>query len=211
MDLTDVLFGLLIVVIALPLFGLIMRSMKKQRRINGVWREFAESKGLKEQPAGDGAILRFSGENRGMPFVLECTVTEGTPVRVGTLKLSFGEETEMFSRMSIRLPVVPHGLRLYRETTWSKLGKAVGMQDITTGDTEFDRAFVVKGPDPEAVNAFLSPFRRVTLLGHATDLEGLELDGGELALVRKGQIDTADELERLFSQIGCAAADLARS
>jgi len=211
MDLTDVLFGLLIVVIALPLFGLIMRSMKRQRRINGVWREFAESKGLKEQPAGEGAILRFRGENRGMPFVLECMVTEGTPVRIGTLKLSFGEETEMFSRMSVRLPVVPHGLRLYRETTWSKLGKAVGMQDITTGDPAFDRAFVVRGSDPEAVNAFLSPFRRTTLLGHAANLAGLELDGGELVLVCRGQMGTGEELEKHFSQIGSLASDLARS
>jgi len=211
MDFTDVLFGLLIILIVLSVYVFMMRGVKKQRRLNRIWREFAESKGLKEQRASDGAILRFSGENRGMPFVLECTVTEGTPVRIGTLELSSGEETKIFSRMSVRLPEVPHGLRLYKETTWSKLGKAVGMQDITTGDLAFDRAFVVKGADPDAVNAFLSPFRRITLVGHAADLEGLGLEKGELVVVRRGQIDKGEELERLFSRLGSIAADLARS
>ncbi len=210
MDLTDVFFGLLIALIAFSVYIFMMRSVKKQRTLNRVWREFAKFKGLKEQPVGEGAILRFRGDIRGMPLVLECIETEGTPVCGGKLRMSFGEGPKMFSRMAVRLPAVPPGLRLYRETTWSKLGKAVGMQDIITGDPEFDRTFMVKGSDPEAVGSFLSPFRRMTLLSQAADLEGLELEKGELILVRRGQIDTKDELERLFSEIDSLAADLAQ-
>ena len=211
MGLTDILFGLLIVSIALAIFCFMMRSVKRQGRINRVWREFAEIKGLTEQPAGEGALLRFQGDIQGMPFALECIATEGTPVRIGKLRMSFGEGPKMFSRMAVRLPGVPRGLRLYRQTSWSRLGRAVGMQDIITGDSEFDRTFMVKGSDPDAVVTFLSPFRRMALLSDAAKLVGLELESGELIVLRRGQIDTGEELDALFSQVASLAADLARS
>jgi hypothetical protein len=211
MDLTDLLFAAFVIGGSLLIWYYIGGRVTKQKTLNQMWRDFAQLNGLEEHD-GDSrdheAIVSFRGKNQGMPFVLECFATEGTPVHVGKLKLSRGEDTRIFTRMHIKLPGLPRGLRVYRETPWTKLGKAVGMQDIVTGDPEFDRHFVVKGRDPQGIVHYLTPSRRIALLGHATGIKGLELQEEGLILVQPGQIANMEELGRLFSQFGSLAATL---
>lgn len=211
MDLTDFLFAVFVLGGSLLIWFYIKGRVTKQKALNQMWREFALLNGLEEQD-GDSrdheAIVSFRGKNQGMPFVLECFATEGTPMQVGKLKLSRGEDTRIFTRMLIKLTGLPRGLRVYRETPWTKIGKAVGMQDITTGDPEFDRCFVVKGKDPQEVVDYLTPSRRIALLGHATGIKGLELQEEGLILVQPGQVANMEELGRLFSQFGSLAVAL---
>ncbi len=47
--------------------------------------------------------------------------------------------------------------------------------DIDTGDPEFERCFVVKGIAPQAVVDYLTPSRRIALLGLRLRKKGLEL------------------------------------
>jgi hypothetical protein len=211
MDLTDFLFAAFVIGGSLLIWFYIKGRVTKQKALNQMWREFAQLNALEEQD-GDSrdneTIVSFRGKNQGMAFVLECFTTEGTPMQVGKLKVSRGEDTKIFTRMCIRLLGLPGGLRVYRETPWSKLGKAVGMQDITTGDPEFDRHFVVKGKDPRAVVDYLTPSRRAALLGHASGMKGLELQEEGLVLLQPGQVATMEELSRLSSQLGSLAAAL---
>lgn len=44
-----------------------------------------------------------------------------------------------------------------REGFLSKIGKAVGMQDVQVGDSRFDKLFVVKLSDPDFISAALLP------------------------------------------------------
>ncbi|MBI5252198.1 MAG: hypothetical protein HY912_22110 [Desulfomonile tiedjei] len=216
MDWRDLLFILLVVAASALVWAYVMRGKKRQDRFSQIWREFAELKSLKELPSdkyrdNEAVIITFQGKNQGMPFVLECVATEGTPMQVGSLRLSRGEDTRIFTRMQIMLPGLPRGLRVYRETQWSKLGKAVGMQDIITGDPEFDRAFMVKGNDVTAVNNYLTSSRRMVLLARALSMDGLELQEQGLTIFKQGQMETAQELEEHFSQLGSVAAELVRS
>lgn len=212
MDLQDVLFILGISVACLLVWTYVKRRVDRGKRLNQIWRDFAQLKGLEElQRKGEGeheVIIKFMGKNQGLPFVMECVATEGTPMKVGSVELRRGEDTRIFSRMQISLPGLPRGLRVYKETAWSKLGKAVGMQDIATDDPEFDRAFMVKGKDAREVVDYLTPSRRMALLTQASDMKGLELQEEGLIFFRKGQIESMEELETVFSQVGSLGAAL---
>lgn len=49
------------------------------------------------------------------------------------------------------------GFSICREFAFHRLGKTLGLRDIETGDPDFDRAFVVKGSDPEFLRVALVP------------------------------------------------------
>lgn len=183
-------------------------GLKKQHEAHQAWREFANLKGLREQPAIPEVSLSFEGENQGVPFTLECLVFKGTPMQVGNLKLKRGDDIKIFTRMKLQLPRLPRGLRVYRETAWSKIGKGLGMQDIRTGDQAFDQAFMVKGNNRSEVISYLTPSRRMALLTYAADLPGVELQQEGLILLQPGQIGDIGRLERYFSQLGSLAAVL---
>jgi hypothetical protein len=211
MQTSDLLFFLPFVLAFLLIWAHVRRRTGKQRRLNQVWREFAALKGLQEQSTKDDAFISFRGENQNMPFVLECIATQGTPFQIGKLKMRRGDAIKIFSRMKIELSGLPKGLRVYRETTWSKLGKALGMQDITTGDSRFDSSFMIKGKDPAEVLTYLTLGRRMALLMQVDELRGLELQEEGLILVQPNQIDSMERLDRYFSQLGSLASALLRS
>jgi hypothetical protein len=211
MQASDLLFFLPFVLAFFLIWARMKRRIGRQQRLNQVWREFAALRGLQEQPTKDGAFISFRGQNQNMPFVLECIATEGTPFQIGKLKMRRGDAIKIFSRMKIELSGLPKGLRVYRETTWSKLGKTLGMQDIATGDSRFDGSFMIKGKDSTEVLTYLTPGRRMALLMHADELHGLELQEDGLILFQPNQIDSMERLDRYSSQLGSLASALLRS
>jgi hypothetical protein len=204
----DFLFFLPFVLAFFLIWGYMKKRMRKQQRLNEIWREFAGLKGLQEQPTDHDTILSFRGKIQGMPFVLECIATEGTPVQIGKLKMRRGDKIKIFTRMKVGLADLPEGLRVYPETAWSKLGKAIGMQDITTGDASFDNSFLIEGNDPKEVLDYLTPSRRMALLTYTDELHGLELRKEGLVLLQPGQADSVDRLSRYFSQLDLLASAL---
>ncbi len=211
MQASDLLFFLPFVLAFFLIWAYMQRGMRHQQRLNQVWREFADLRGLHEQPTKHGAIISFRGKNQNMPFILECVAMEGTPVQIGKLKITRGDATKIFTQMKLELSGLPKDLRVYRETAWSKLGKALGMQDITTGDFRFDSSFVIKGNDPTEVLNYLTPGRRMALRMHADELQGLELQKEGLVLFQPNQIDSVEKLDRYFSQLASLASALLRS
>ncbi len=215
MELFDAIFVSLILTIAIVVFAFIRKAMKGQTSATQIWRDFAKLKNL-EEVQGDkygheeAIIVAFQGTNQGMPFLLECIATEGTPMQVGSLKLSRGEDIRIFTRMQISLPGLPRGLRVYRKKLSGMLGTAIGMQDIGTGDPEFDQAFVVKGNYEREVQDYLTRSRRMALLTQALDMQGLGLQEDGLILFQPDQMAPLEELEKTFSQIGSLATALTR-
>ncbi len=233
MQANDFLFSLALVLAFFLVLGYMLRGRRKQQRLNQIWREFAHLKGLREQPTGEdtiqdqpideehegtqkeptdhGIILSFHGKNQGLPFILECFATEGIPMQIGKIKMRRGEKIRIFTRIKIGLTNLPKGLRVYRETAWSKLGKAVGMQDITTGDASFDHSFMIKGNDPREVLDYLTPSRRMALLTYADKLHGLELQEEGIILLQPDQIGSVGRLEEYFYELGSLGSALIRS
>lgn len=213
MQVNDILFFSPFVLAFFVIWAYLKKGMAKQKRLNEIWQEFADLKGLQKQPTDHGTTLFYHGKNENLPFVLKCFATEGTPVQIGKLKMKRGrkDDIKIFTQIKVVLAGLPPGLRIYRETTWSKLGKVIGMQDITTEDVSFDKKFIIKGIDPKKVLDYLTPSRRMALLKYADELQGLELQEDGLVLLQPGQTDSVDKLNRYFSQLGLLASELARS
>jgi hypothetical protein len=62
-------------------------------------------------------------------------------------------------RMTLKLRGVPR-LAIGGKGFFAGTVKAPGLEDITVGDTDFDKKVLVKGADPEAVRAWLTRERR---------------------------------------------------
>lgn len=213
MRVNDILFFLPFVIAFFVIWAYLKRGMAKQKRLNEIWREFADLKGLQEQPTDHCTTLLFHGQNQNLPFVMKCFATEGSPLQMGKLKLKRdrGDHIKIFTQLKVVLAGLPPGLRVYRETTWRKLGKVMGMQDIMADDVPFDKKFIIKGIDPKEVLDYLTPSRRRALLKYADELQGLELREDGLVLLQPGQTDSVDKLNRYFSQLGLLASQLTRS
>jgi hypothetical protein len=55
-------------------------------------------------------------------------------------------------------------MRISPETWTQKLSKLFGLEDVQTGDAEFDRAFLINGDDRERIMAVLTPDARKAIL-----------------------------------------------
>ena len=104
-------------------------------------------------------------------------------------------------------------LELAPETFLSRIGIALGMQDIKVGDPEFDRAFVVRSNDPAYASAALLPEIRARLLserkqgarGHLT------VKAGEARYAEVGAFADAARIDRLAGmlEVICDLAEVA--
>jgi hypothetical protein len=65
-----------------------------------------------------------------------------------TYTQSTGKSSTTYTRLRVPF-VTKNNIRfsIYREGFFSKIGKFFGMQDIITGDIEFDKKFIIKGND----------------------------------------------------------------
>jgi hypothetical protein len=96
----------------------------------------------------------------------------------------------------------PLDLEVYPQRTLFNLARHVlPLQDIVVGDEAFDRAFVVKGSDPERVKELFAPAERAALLalarlgegGHATIFSTLKA----VVVAVEGRLDELAPLEAL--------------
>jgi hypothetical protein len=96
----------------------------------------------------------------------------------------------------------PLDLEVYPQRTLFNLARHVlPLQDIVLGDEVFDRAFVVKGSDPERVKELFAPPERAALLalaslgegGHATIFSTLKA----VVVLVEGRVEALAALEAL--------------
>jgi hypothetical protein len=82
---------------------------------------------------------------------------ENWTITLDTYTVSTGQSSTTYTRM--RAPFMnADGFRfaIYRKGPLSKLGKALGMQDIEVGYSELDRDFIIKGNDQAKIHALFS-------------------------------------------------------
>lgn len=131
-----------------------------------------------------------------------------------------GKHPELYSQLDISLPPqlrLPR-LRLSAPEGWlTGLGKALGMQDIELGDSEFDALFLVKGqPAPRVQEVLDEPARKAaTQLHDLVTCQSLEVlhDRGEVRIRKRHWYERAsawisyiDDAVVLVSAL-CASAD----
>jgi len=126
--------------------GIIALAVVVHRRNIARWQALADDLGLTMH--GGSAFKRpeITGTYRGQPMRIY-TYTQGS---------GKNRHTYTVTAVMLRQPLAL-GLRVYREGFFSKIGKAIGTQDIQTGDAAFDDQVMIKGKDEEGVLQVLNP------------------------------------------------------
>lgn len=195
--LATTLLPILLVVGLLILFAVLTYLRHQARR--QAWSELATRTGLTFEPGGLFSSMRVTGTNRGRSLTLD------------TFTRSSGKNSTTYTRISVSVNN-PSALSLaiYDENVLSKFGKALGMQDIQTGDEELDRRFTIKGqPEPMIANLLTSIGLRQKLL-EARSLH-VEVKGRELHFEQRGAESNADYIQFLFDLLSDLAEAVDRA
>ncbi len=112
---------------------------------------------------------------------------EGHQARLYTYTTGSGKNRHTYTRIALYLrEPLTLGLRVYKEGFLSKIGKAIGTQDVRTGDREFDDAVMIKGNDEVGVIDVLTPDVRAAMLQLLSLEPGAKLDDSGLSVTLNG-------------------------
>jgi len=195
--LVTTLLPFLIVISLLVLFGVIAYLRRQARQ--QAWGELAARTGLTFESGGLFSPMRVTGTYRGHSLTLD------------TFTRSTGKNSTTYTRiqMGANNPSAL-SLAIYDENVLSKVGKALGMQDIQTGDDELDRRFTIKGqPEPMIASLFTSIGLRQKLL-QARSVH-VEVRGQQVYWQQRGAESNADHLQFLFDLLGDLAEAVDRA
>jgi hypothetical protein len=195
--LVPMLLPVLLVIGLLVIFAVLAYLRRRARQ--QAWSELAARTGLTFEPGGLFSPMRITGAYRGHALTLD------------TFTRSSGKSSTTYTR--IRLSVNnPSALSLaiYDENVLSKVGKALGMQDIQVGDDELDRRFTFKGqPEPVITGLLTSIGLRQKLL-EARSMH-VEVKGQEVYWQQRGEESNADNLQFLFDLLSDLAEAVDRA
>lgn len=109
-----------------------------------VWREFATEI---EGDFKEGGIFKASKIEGKL---------ENWTITIDTYTQSSGNSSSTYTRLRAPYKEISQlDFKIYKSGIFSGLGKALGQQDVKTGDQEFDENFIVKGSDDEKVKQLL--------------------------------------------------------
>ena len=138
--------------VGIIVLALVISAMAKQAHANA-WGAFARQVGLTLNYSGWRSSPTVTGSYRGYQVYLY-TYTSGSG-KNKTTYTSFIAYTGIGNRSH---------LQISKEGFLSKIGKALGFQDIQVGDQAFDEAFIVKSSTPELIPYILTPQIRQTMV-----------------------------------------------
>jgi len=174
----------LIVIGVLIIFGVIAYLRRQARQ--QAWSELAGRTGLTFEPGGIFSPMVVTGTYRGHNLTLD------------TFTRSSGKSSTTYTR--IRLTVEnPSALSLaiYDENVFSKIGKALGMQDVQVGDEDLDRRFIIRGQPEHVIASLLTSSSLRQKLPEARSVH-VEVKGQELRFEQRGAESNADYAQFLF-------------
>ena len=171
----------------------------KLKQAHDTWENYASRHGFKHlpydtpRPFSERIAMSFQdpGEVQGKFHEL--------PFRLSAAIHGSGKNRRVFTIMSVEIPHLPAGLAVYQENTLLKITKLFGAQDVKTGDSNFDAAFVVKGDDPASVSAWLNASRRSAILRVLDKKPDIDISGGCLRFERSQIVDDPEVLEEAMA------------
>lgn len=187
----------IILILILGLIGLgIVASLLSVQSRRKAWAELAERLGLQLQPGG------FFGENNVVSGVYRSHY-----LRLDTFSRGSGKSRSHYTRIVLAIQN-PAGvaLELYQEGIFSRMGKALGMQEIQTGDEELDRRFMIKGEPQTTVVGLLTSIGLRQKLMEAR-APHIQVRGQEVYYEKRGIETNIDTLNFLFDLL----SDLAQA
>lgn len=168
-------------------------SRRRAAKLREAWEQFALLNGLTFEPARWFSLHghpKVNGEYRSRPITLT-NVTE-----------SDGESSRTYSTITANIlfnPVPSASLSISPVNIFNKIGRAMGMTDISIGDPDFDDRHSVKSSPPELATSLLGDEMLRHELTQLNKWQSIQLKGGDLTF--NSRIDERDitRLERIFN------------
>lgn len=169
-----------------------MFSAKRRGKGKSAWQEAGMELGIACEAGGILSGPRLQG------------TVDGIRIEVDTHTQHSGNSSVTYTRYVAWHPApIGLGLSVARQGAWRGVAKLFGVQDIEVGDPDFDAAVVVKGRDPAAVQAFLTPERRARILHAVADWPKLRIAD---ELVRLETVHVERDGQRLCQTVRGLAA-----
>lgn len=118
-------------------------------------------------------------------------------------------KNNVYTVYAVRYPQRTRPFRISREHMLSGFAKLFGAQDVTIGDHRFDSSFMVKADDPQGLATYLTPSRRVELLGFASTNRSMVATESTVEATYRGSESRADRLVTRVKRIVSVAEQLA--
>lgn len=161
------------------------------------WQTFAESQGLQCTDPGFFGRPEITGRFGNHQVQVYIYSTGGKNKQTYTVAKVFLEQPQQL------------GMRVYKEGFFSKVGKAIGTQDIQTGDTTFDDVMMIKGNDEVGVTEYLTPALRSALMELIGQEAQINFDDTGAQLTMHGWVTDPSRLGGLMESMErvCQIAD----
>jgi hypothetical protein len=179
--------GFVIIMLIVSYFTLVGRGR--------AWADLAERTGLMYEPG------QFFGYGRSVSGVYQ-----RHQIKLDSFTRGTGKSSHTYTRIVALLNQPTNlSLTIYQEGMFSKLGKALGMKELSIGDDEIDRRFVIQGqPESDVIRALTSLGMRQRLI-EAPGLH-LEVKGQEIRYEKRGFETDPNTLIAVFDLM-CALGD----
>ncbi|MFC1572208.1 tetratricopeptide repeat protein [Candidatus Eisenbacteria bacterium] len=183
--------------------GMIIYGVQHRRETNSAWQVVAKNLPLQFRPGALFSSPKLTGAHNGCSVLVE------------TFSRDSGDSSTTYTRYRIGYArSLGLGLRLTRQGVFGRIGKFFGAEDIEVGDSDFDKAVVVKGSDPSRVTEFLTPARRVRAARFLNSHQGATIYDDRILWEKSGverdpqQIaHVIDRMTRLANHMGEDRAD----
>jgi hypothetical protein len=186
-----------ILFVAVLAVAIIVIALRISRRNDAAWQSAAQTLGLEFVPSAAFKSRRMEGRVGTIDIVVD------------TFSEQHGNSSTTYTRYRAGYPDLGLGLKLRKQTGLHRFGKVFGMQDIEVGDQGFDDAVMIKGDEPDAVRAFLTPSRVLALQRLLTSFSGAVVADSDLVWKRRGVETNAQTLVSVTRRLAGAAGVIA--
>lgn len=180
-----IIFGL----VSVGIIGVgILFGQRQRARMRESYDQVAMRTGLRLEPGNFFSPPKLTGEY------------EGRTANLHTFTRSHGKSSTTYTRITLAVSnPTGNSIGLSPTNFLSGLGTMLGMQDVTIGDEDFDKKFVIKSKPPEYAATILSDQMITADLKQLTGSFDLELQGGSLTYTIIGIVTDAEKLMLLLT------------
>ena len=167
--------------ILLVIGAIIFFSIKTSQAAQEQWRLAGQRLKLSYQPGNMGSTGEIQGTHNGHR-VMVTTFTKGS-----------GNSSSRYTRYRLDYRhSVPVDLMIRRQGMFQEVGKNFGMQDIETGNPDFDNIALVQGSDPAKVQQLLTPALQSAIRDLVVTFSDIRVAGSHVEITRSGRDSDAD-------------------
>lgn len=197
--LIGLLIGVPLVAGLVALLSYVKRTQRAERQtMEDVWRAFSKAEGLRLHTPDPRVFAP-----QGFRAVGD---TGGVKITLAAITRQDGDDTERLTQLTATCspPLLFEG-KIYSELPLAGLWRALGAQDVETGDAAFDERFTVKASSESAMRELLGEEVRSALLAFDEPVV-VSIDDGALTVTWRGHETRRERLDEALTLARCITA-----